>query len=100
MDPFTTTLYTIGAGISALVNKETLIAGIAGNRADAIFCKYMDQILHRIRKSNSKTNHDIQKAIRKAQLESVLGVCGVLLVKHGHGSDELLHKVWKKIKTV
>jgi hypothetical protein len=98
MEPFITTILTIGGAITTIITKEALISGVAENRADAIFCKCMQQIAQRVKGSDSKTNHDLQRAIRKAQLESIIVVCGVLLKEKGYSSEYLLETIWKKVK--
>ena len=98
MDVFTTTILTIGGAVSSLITKEAVIQGITGNRADALFCKYMRQIVDRVKGGGEKTNHDLLRAIRKAQLESTVGMCGVILKENGYSSEDILQFVWKKVK--
>ncbi|HEY0427249.1 MAG TPA: AAA-like domain-containing protein [Pyrinomonadaceae bacterium] len=53
-----------------------------------------------MKNSDSKTNHDIQKSIRKAQLESIIGICGILLREKGYSSESVLKALWKKTKNI
>ncbi len=98
MDALTLTFLTIGKAVNALINREDLISGITGNRADAIFCRSMRHIWQQMKNGDSKTNHDLQKSIRKAQLESIIGICGVLLNKQGYSSENIVQALWKKAK--
>jgi len=98
MEPFLTTILTIGSAVSSIISKEAVITGITGNRADAIFCKCLEQITLRLKGSDSKANHDLQRAIRKAQIESTIGVCGVILEKNGQNPNNFLKSLWYKAK--
>lgn len=56
----------------------TIMGGVLGNRFDAAFLSGMKAVLGRLRESGSPVNHDIQRAVRKAQLQATILVLEAL----------------------
>lgn len=75
--------------------------GILVNRGDHYFCKSIEGIFKRLKsKLEEPTNHDILKAVRRAQLNSSLIVCKHIAKSKYKVWDNLFSKAPKNLKEV
>jgi tetratricopeptide (TPR) repeat protein len=64
-----------------------MVAGVIGNRTDALFCQCWQTIYERLRKVGSRDNHDLQQAIRKAILQATLCLLSDALKERGRDKE-------------
>jgi hypothetical protein len=64
-----------------------MVAGVIGNRTDALFCQCWQTIYERLRKVGSRDNHDLQRAIRKAILQATLCLLSDALKERGRDKE-------------
>jgi hypothetical protein len=60
-----------------------MVAGVIGNRTDALFCQCWQTIYERLRQGSPRDNHDLQRAIRKAILQATLCLLSDALMERG-----------------
>jgi hypothetical protein len=76
---------------------SSIVAGIMGNRADALFCQYWQKIYERLRRGGIPVNHDLQRAIRKAILQATLSLLSDILRERGLDVQNLLSRLWRRL---
>ena len=76
---------------------SSIVAGIMGNRADALFCQYWQKIYERLRRGGIPVNHDLQRAIRKAILQATLSLLSDILRERGLDIQNLLSRLWRRL---
>ncbi|MFA0749500.1 P-loop domain-containing protein, partial [Fervidibacter sp.] len=64
-----------------------MVAGVIGNRTDALFCQCWQTIYERLRKVGSRDNHNLQQAIRKAILQATLRLLSDALKERGRDKE-------------
>ncbi len=86
MDPFTSTICTLGSAISLIIsNPAATISNIAqgtigsmiASPADRTLCSVMKSLSERLQRCGEPLNHDLQKAVRRAYLEATLFISEV-----------------------
>ena len=70
-EPFSLTAFALAS----------IVGGILGNRSDAAVQSAVRAVVDRLRLGGPAVNHDVQRAIRKSQLQATLLLCEVLLKK-------------------
>ena len=73
------------------------VAGVIGNRADAIFCQCWQTIYERLRQGGRPVNHDLQRAIRKAILRATLCLLSDTLREQGLDVQNLFSRFWRRL---
>jgi len=74
-----------------------MVAGVIGNRTDALFCQCWQTIYERLRQGDPPVNHDLQRAIRKAILQATLCLLSNALMERGVNVQNLISRLWLRL---
>jgi tetratricopeptide (TPR) repeat protein len=74
-----------------------MVAGVIGNRTDALFCQCWQTIYERLRQGSPRDNHDLQRAIRKAILQATLCLLSNALMERGVNVQNWLSRLWRRL---
>jgi len=74
-----------------------MVAGVIGNRTDALFCQCWQTIYERLRQGSPRDNHDLQRAIRKAILQATLCLLSDALRERGVNVQNLISRLWLRL---
>jgi hypothetical protein len=74
-----------------------MVAGVIGNRTDALFCQCWQTIYERLRQGSPRDNHDLQRAIRKAILQATLCLLSDALMERGVDVQNWLSRLWRRL---
>jgi len=74
-----------------------MVAGVIGNRADALFCRCWQTIYERLRQGGRPVNYDLQRTIRKAILQATLCLLSDVLNERGVDVQNLISRFWRRL---
>jgi hypothetical protein len=74
-----------------------MVAGVIGNRTDALFCQCWQTIYERLRQGGRPVNHDLQRTIRKAILQATLCLLSDALRERGVDVQNLISRFWRRL---
>ncbi len=74
-----------------------MLAGVIGNRTDALFCQCWQTIYERLRQGGPPVNHDLQRAIRKAILQATLCLLSDALMERDVNVQNLISRLWRRL---
>jgi tetratricopeptide (TPR) repeat protein len=75
-----------------------MVAGVIGNRTDALFCQCWQTIYERLRQGSPRDNHDLQRAIRKAILQATLCLLSNALMERGVNVQSLISRLLHSLR--
>ena len=75
-----------------------MVAGVIGNRTDALFCQCWQTIYERLRQGSPRDNHDLQRAIRKAILQATLCLLSNALMERGVNVQNLISRLLHSLR--
>ncbi|MFA0755837.1 MAG: hypothetical protein YPKNTGVA_001346, partial [Candidatus Fervidibacter sp.] len=75
-----------------------MVAGVIGNRTDALFCQCWQTIYERLRQGDPPVNHDLQRAIRKAILQATLCLLSNVLMERGVNVQSLISRLLHSLR--